>query len=521
MFAIPQTTSTTDVRNALRQQNDMRLLYEVSMILAETKHIEHVFLPVLEKMASFIGITRGTICILNRITGEIDIAEGYGFTSEQMEKAVYLPGEGITGKVVSTGNPVAIPRISEEPLFLNRTGARDEHIESQTSFICVPIKNGVEVIGTISIDIPYDGEPLGDRLCLLTIIAAAISQYVRLFQVTVEELKTLKEENIRLYAELEERHKREDICMCTSDVMRKTYQQVKVVSGTKATILLLGETGVGKERFAQEIHFYSPRANKPFIKVNCAAIPENLIESALFGHEKGAFTSAIQRQIGYFEKANEGTIFLDEIGELPLPLQAKFLRVIQEREFERVGGHETIQTDVRVIAATNRDLAELVKEGQFREDLYYRLSVFPIRIPPLRERKIDIMMFAGFFAKRFCAEYGKPAPSFTLTATDILNSHAWPGNIRELQNTIERAVILSQDGVIHSYHLPEGMHNQDGYISKRVGTLTEMLESLERDIIEKELRKTNGNMSKAARNLGVTDRILGLRVTKYKIIPKG
>ena len=236
---------------------------------------------------------------------------------------------------------------------------------------------------------------------------------------------------------------------------------------------------------------------------------------------KGAFTSAIQRQIGYFEKANEGTIFLDEIGELPLPLQAKFLRVIQEREFERVGGHETIQTDVRVIAATNRDLAELVKEGQFREDLYYRLSVFPIRIPPLRERKIDIMMFAGFFAKRFCAEYGKPAPSFTLTATDILNSHAWPGNIRELQNTIERAVILSQDGVIHSYHLPEGMHNQDGYISKRVGTLTEMLESLERDIIEKELRKTNGNMSKAARNLGVTDRILGLRVTKYKIIPKG
>ena len=287
MFAIPQTTSTTDVRNALRQQNDMRLLYEVSMILAETKHIEHVFLPVLEKMASFIGITRGTICILNRIMGEIDIAEGYGFTSEQMEKAVYLPGEGITGKVVSTGNPVAIPRISEEPLFLNRTGARDEHIESQTSFICVPIKNGVEVIGTISIDIPYDGEPLGDRLCLLTIIAAAISQYVRLFQVTVEELKTLKEENIRLYAELEERHKREDICMCTSDVMRKTYQQVKVVSGTKATILLLGETGVGKERFAQEIHFYSPRANKPFIKVNCAAIPENLIESALFGHEKG------------------------------------------------------------------------------------------------------------------------------------------------------------------------------------------------------------------------------------------
>jgi Nif-specific regulatory protein len=300
--------------------------------------------------------------------------------------------------------------------------------------------------------------------------------------------------------------------------MRRIHRQMNIVCNTKATVLLLGETGVGKERFANDIHYASLRAKMPFIKVNCAAIPENLIESVLFGHEKGSFTGAVQQQKGYFEQADGGTIFLDEIGELPLMLQSKFLRVLQERAFERIGGSETLHVDVRVIAATNCDLKKLVDDGTFRQDLYYRLSVFPIVIPPLRERKTDIMLLANHFAKRFGEEYGKPQLSFSVSTTNILNNYSWPGNIRELENTIERAVILSMDGVIHSYHLPEEIQQTAGNLMlRRVGTLPEVLESVERDMISEELKRTNGNMSKAAKNLGITERIMGLRIATYQL----
>jgi Nif-specific regulatory protein len=502
-----------------RQRDDLRLLYEVSVILSEMQNVESVFKSLLEKMASCIGIVRGAIAILNRVTGAIDIAEGYGLDREQLKKGCYLPGEGVTGKVVNTGNPIAVPKISEEPLFLNRTGARNMKEAYNTSFICVPIRLDAEVIGTISIDLPYSPDLLDDKVRLLTIVAASIAQFVRIYQISIEEVNELKAENSRLHAELQE-HCKKFTSIGKSEGMRRIHRQMITVCNTKATVLLLGETGVGKERFANDIHYASSRAKMPFIKVNCAAIPETLIESVLFGHEKGSFTGAIQQQRGYFEQANGGTIFLDEIGDLPLMLQAKFLRILQERTFERIGGSETIHVDVRVIAATNCDLKKLVDEGTFRQDLYYRLSVFPIVIPPLRERKIDIMLLADHFAKRFSEEYGKPMPSFSVSTTNILNSYTWPGNIRELENTIERGVILSNDNVIHSYHLPEEMQHIPGIIPRRLGTLPEVLESIEKEMIIEELKRSKGNMAKAAKNLGITERIMGLRIVKYHLKPK-
>ncbi|MDR1964358.1 MAG: sigma 54-interacting transcriptional regulator [Planctomycetaceae bacterium] len=512
--------TVSDSVNCARRRDELRLLYEVSIILSEMQNVESVFKSLLEKMASCIGIVRGAIAILNRVTGAIDIAEGYGLDREQLKKGCYLPGEGVTGNVVNTGNPIAIPRISEEPLFLNRTGARNMKEAHNTSFICVPIRLDIEVIGTISIDLPYSPDVLDDKVRLLTIVAASIAQFVRIYQISIEEVNELKAENSRLQAELQEQCKK-FTSIGKSEGMRRIHRQMITVCNTKATVLLLGETGVGKERFANDIHYASSRAKMPFIKVNCAAIPETLIESVLFGHEKGSFTGAVQQQKGYFEQANGGTIFLDEIGELPLMLQAKFLRILQERTFERIGGSETIHVDVRVIAATNSDLKKLVDDGTFRQDLYYRLSVFPIVIPPLRERKIDIMLLADHFAKRFSEEYGKSTPSFSVSTTNILNCYTWPGNIRELENTIERAVILSNDGVIHSYHLPEEMQNIPGMIPRRIGTLPEVLESIEKEMIVDELKRSRGNMAKAAKNLGITERIMGLRIAKYHLKPKG
>jgi Nif-specific regulatory protein len=496
---------------------ELQLLYEVSLILSESDTPQNAFRLLLEKMAATIGIKRGAISILNRITGEISIAEAFGLDPQLWKKGCYLPGEGITGKVVETGNPCVVSRIADEPQFLNRTGARTPEEALNTSFICVPVRAGNEVIGTISIDLPYSGKALDERFRLLSIISVFISHFVRSCQISVEEYEELKEQNTRLRTELLE-HQKRFTSVGKSEGMIRIRNQMLMVCNTNAAVLLLGETGVGKERFANDIHYASSRVDKPFVKVNCAAIPENLIESLLFGHEKGSFTGAVQQQKGYFEQADGGTIFLDEIGELPLVLQAKFLRVLQEKTFERIGGSETLHVDVRVIAATNVDLKKQVNAGTFRQDLFYRISVFPIRIPPLRERKADIMLLADLFAKRYGKEYGKPEVHFSVTATNMLNNYPFPGNIRELENAVERAVIMSPDGKIHSIHLPEEIRSAAGDVDfKHGGTLPEVLENIEKEMIADALQQSKGNHAKAARLLGITERIIGCRINKYQL----
>ncbi len=503
-----------------RELHEMRLLFEISTMLGAAVDLESGLSPILEKLALHLGIIRGTLTILNRTNGQIATEEAYGLDKTEMERGRYRLGEGITGKVIDSGEPAAIPRIADEPLFLDKTGARKNSDTRDISFVCVPIKIGSEVIGAISVDKPHDKKnSLDGDIRLLTIIASSISQAVRLRQVTQEEVEKLKNENTRLQEELHTRYKPASV-IGNSKMMRLLYRQMEQVSATTATVLLLGESGVGKEKIAHAVHYSSPRAGKPFIKLNCAAIPETLIESELFGHEKGAFTNAVTQRKGRFEMADCGTIFLDEIGEMPLAVQTKFLRILQEREFERIGGTETIRVNIRIIAATNRNLPELIKAGKFREDLYYRLNVFPLVVPPLRERKTDIMLLADHFIEKFSREHSKKIASISAPAGNLLMAYNWPGNVRELENCMERAVILSQDGIIHGYHLPPSLQSELPETSRPRGNLGALMDSVEREIIIEELDRCGGNLTRAAENLGITERMIGLRAAKYGLRKK-
>jgi len=303
----------------------------------------------------------------------------------------------------------------------------------------------------------------------------------------------------------------------TSDAMRSVYEMVDQVAPSDATVLITGESGTGKELVAAEIHRASRRSDGPLVKVNCAALPESIIESELFGHEKGAFTGAVNQRKGRFELAHGGSIFLDEIGELSPQVQVKLLRVLQEREIERIGGSSTVKVDVRVIAATNRNLEDELRAGRFREDLYYRLNVFPIRVPPLRERKSDIVLLADHFAEKYAERNGKLIRRISSPALDLLTSYHWPGNVRELENCIERAVILSMDKVIHSYHLPPSLQSAQSTNTEPTTTLDAALSRLEKELIIEALKIADGNMAAAARRLGITERQMGLRVHHYGI----
>jgi Nif-specific regulatory protein len=354
---------------------------------------------------------------------------------------------------------------------------------------------------------------------LLSIIASMIAQAVKLRQTIMEERQRLLEENTRLHEELRDRFRPANI-IGNSRAMQEVFNMVAQVSHSDTTVLIRGESGTGKELVAHAIHYNSHRAEKPFIKVNCAALPETVIESELFGHEKGAFTGAISTRKGRFELANGGTIFLDEIGDLSAATQIKLLRVLQEREFERVGGNETIRTNVRVITATNRNLETSMETGQFRPDLYYRLNVFPIHIPPLRDRKSDIMLLADYFVEKYSKQNGKSIKRISTPAIELFMSYHWPGNVRELENCIERAILLSTDEVIHGSHLPPSLQSAESTGTALQGTLPEALDNIERELILDALKSTKGNMAKAAKLLQITERIMGLRVQKHGIDPR-
>ena len=306
-----------------------------------------------------------------------------------------------------------------------------------------------------------------------------------------------------------------------SPAMRRIFDIVRKVAPSNATVLILGETGTGKELIAEAIHRNSARKEGPFVKVNCAALPENLLESELFGHERGAFTGADRQRIGRFELANEGTLFLDEIGTMSLAIQAKVLRVLQEREFERLGGTRTIRSDVRLIAATNRDLEEAIEAGEFREDLYYRLNVVTIRMPPLRERKEDIIPLATTFLERFARDMKKPLRGFSPGALRVLTRYNWPGNIRELENTIERAVLMSDGEIIEPRDIALGGNRPEE--QGRLGSILRLppegipLEEIEKMAILEALRMNDWVQKDAARFLGISSRVMNYKIQKYRI----
>lgn len=500
--------------------SELTLLFDISQILDQSMDLRDVVRPVLRSIAKHTGMVRGTLALIDRKTGELVIDAAHGLSSGQKERGRYLPGEGIIGRVVRTGRPMIVPKVSEEPLFLNRTKAREDLKKNEISFICVPIKVGNEVQGTLSVDQLFsESVSLDEDVRLLSIIASMISQAVRLRQESQEARERLVKENTRLQEELRDRFRPANI-IGRSKAMQGVFDMISQVAKSDTTVLIRGESGVGKELVGHAIHYNSHRASKPYVRVNCAALPENLIESELFGHEEGSFTGATSQRKGRFELANGGSIFLDEIGDLSPHTQVRLLRVLQEREFERVGGTDTFKVDVRVIAATNRNLEEMIEDNEFRQDLYYRLSVFPIQIPALRERPTDILELANHFVEKYSKSTSKGIKRISTPAIDMLTSYHWPGNVRELENCIERAVLLSQDDVVHGHHLPPTLQTAEASNTVMEGTLDGIVDQVEKEAIIEALKNARGNKAKAARSLGITERIMGLRVAKHAIKPK-
>jgi len=499
---------------------ELSLLFEISQILEKGMDLREAVGPVLAAIAKHTGMVRGTLTLVNRQTGELNIEQAHGLSPGQQDRGRYRPGEGIIGRVVKSGQPMVVPRISDEPGFLDRTGAREGLSKEDISFLCVPIKMGTETIGALSVDHLFvDSVLLDEDLRLLSIIASMIAQAVKMRQEALEERQRLLEENERLHQRLRDRFRPSNI-IGNSSAMQEVFDLIAQVAQSDSTVIIRGESGVGKELVAQAIHYNSPRSNRPFIKVNCAALPETVIESELFGHEKGAFTGAITQRQGRFELADGGSIFLDEIGDLSPVMQIRLLRVLQEREFERVGGTQTLKVNVRIIAATNRDLEEMMADERFRQDLYYRLNVFPIHIPPLRERRADILDLANHFVERYGKLNHKNVRRISTPAIDMLSSYHWPGNVRELENCIERAVLLTNDDVVHGHHLPPTLQTAEATDTGIKQTLQAALDSIERELIIEALKNCRGNMTKAAKELGVTERIMGLRIKKYGIHPR-
>lgn len=506
----------------MRQSEQLLVLYEISRILDETEDLKKILTPILQSLAEHTPVVRGAITLLNRNTDEILIESAVGLTDSQKKRGRYRIGEGITGSVVKTGTHVIIPDISSSSEYINKTGIEQSLLDENAllSFVSVPIKSGNETIGTLNImcrNLAHAELELYFKL--LSVIASMIARAVKIRQELREEKERLIAENDRLKQELRERFQPEHI-IGNSQVMQELFDMIAQVSTSEATVLIRGESGTGKELVAQEIHYNSHRSQMPFIKVNCAALPESIIESELFGHEKGAFTGAHAERKGRFELADSGSLFLDEIGELSPQMQVKLLRAIQEQEFERVGGTKTIKVNVRIIAATNRNLEEEMLRGTFREDLYYRLNVFPLHIPPLRERKTDIMLLCDHFIEKYNRKNRRSIKRITSSAIDLLMMYHWPGNVRELENCIERSVLLSRDDVIHAYHLPPSLQSADSSNTQLATTLVQAVEELERELIADALKHARGNRAKAARKLGITERIMGLRIEKYNIEPE-
>lgn len=509
-------TVKTDKPVVKREVEELTLLHEVSVILDRTLDLREVSAALLELLSENMGVLHGTISLFNRQTGELSIEAAHGLSSSQKERGVYRAGEGISGKVVETGKPVVVPRISKEPLFLDRTGARKK-IDKELSYICAPIKLNQEVVGTISIDRLFSSvDSLDEDLRLLRIISSMLAQAVKLRQQVAEERERLMEENERLQNELKERFRPTNI-IGNSKAMQDVYDLIAQVTKSDATVLIRGESGTGKELVAHAIHHNSLRAGRPYVKVNCAALPESILEAELFGYEKGAFTGALAQKKGRFEICQGGTIFLDEVGDFSPATQVKLLRVIQEREYERVGGTKTMRADVRILAATNRNLEEQVALGEFREDLYYRLNVFPVHLPPLRQRKSDILLLADYFIQKYADQNHKDIRRISTPAIDMLMAYHWPGNVRELENCIERAALLASDHVIHGHHLPPTLQTAEVSGTIQRGSLDDTLANIERELISEALKDARGNCSRAAQALGITDRIMGLRLKKYAI----
>ena len=526
-----------------RSEQELDILEQISQILGDGIELGQVFQRAMALLGEKLNFQRCALLIWDEATDQARIVAAVGLTNDEMQRGRYALGEGVTGRVVASGKSEIIRDISKNTDFLNRTGSRPMSAQGPVySFLCVPIKEGDRVVGAISVDKPFSDEAtLAADARLLKIITGEISQTIRIHHLVQLEKDQLLAENQQLRDNLHSKYKFDNI-IGTSPAMMDVLATIAQVAPSRATVLLLGETGVGKELIAKATHFNSPRKDKPFIRVNCGALSPQLLESELFGHIKGAFTGAIRDKIGRFEAADGGSIFLDEIGTLTQELQVKLLRVLQEREFERVGDNHTVKINVRVIAATNLDLEEEVRKGTFREDLYYRLNVVTINIPPLRVRREDIPKLIDHFLDRFNKENARSVSKINRDVLNTLLRYPWPGNVRELENAVERAVVLATGVDFTEDLLPlqirmfaqqvrgdttgdsiEGLTNKlAGQAVKELaheeGRIFErMVGTLERQLIIEALEHMGGVKTRAADFLGINRNTLNKKVRELNI----
>nr|WP_321443203.1 nif-specific transcriptional activator NifA [uncultured Cohaesibacter sp.] len=424
-------------------RQELDTLYQVSQLLGRSLNLEETSQEVLKLLHEEGRLHYGMICLADEASGDLKITDMHQDHSIYTKNVRYQPGEGIVGTILRENKLILVRRIADEPRFLDRLGMYDP----DRPFIGAPIFTGGDgAVGVLAVQ-PNNGDRfLEDNAKLVQMIASLIGRVLQLSSAVQAEQNELRAERDSLRRRVKRQHGFENI-VGETEAMRMVFDQVRLVAKWNTTVLIRGESGTGKELIANAIHYNSPRAPEPILKLNCAALPDNLLESELFGHEKGAFTGATSMRKGRFEEADGGTLFLDEIGEISPAFQSKLLRVLQEGEFERVGGNKTIKVDVRIIAATNKDLEASIENGDFREDLYYRLNVMAIKMPSLQDRMDDIPELARFLIAKIGNQQGRPL-TLKDSAIRLLMRHTWPGNVRELENCLERASVMSPNGVI-------------------------------------------------------------------------
>lgn len=501
--------------------SEIVVLREIASAVARERNVHKLLEEVIQILERTMGMLRGTFTLLDG--DELRIAaSSRGLNSEERALGRYHIGEGITGLVAKTGRSEVVVDVRKDRRFLNRTRARK--VNEPLSFVCVPLRHAGQVIGTLSVDRIMTGETseLGRDVALLEIIANLCAEAASVCREQGVEQEALRDENARLRNMLSENLGR---IVGNAPEMRAVYEQIRQVAPSEATVLIRGSSGTGKELVAKAIQALSSRKDKPFVVLNCAALPESLVESELFGHEKGAFTDARERRIGRAEAADGGTLFLDEIGDLSIPVQVKLLRFIQERTFSRVGSNAELTSNVRFIAATSRNLEDLMAKKLFREDLYYRLSVFPIVLPDLADRPDDILLLAQHFLSKMRLKYGKNVTRFSVPAITMLQAYSWPGNVRELENCIERSVLTAKDDCIHGYNLPPALQAAGGVFESQFDnadgeslTMADRVAAYERRLLEDALRRHGGNQSAAGRELGISPRMMCYKMKKAGIV---
>jgi Nif-specific regulatory protein len=508
--------SVSQAKDHTNETRRLATLLEISQALSGVLNLKaalHSVLDILERRHQVAG---GAVLLVERDSKDVHVEAAGGIKLPGQRGRTRGEGSGVTERVLDSAKAVVVPRVSQEPNLAPPPTERSR-AERELSFVAVPVILGRRPAGTLEVVLPFKSDRDYQRsLEFYRVVASMIAQAIKVSRMVEADRHKLAEENEHLRDELRERYAFRNI-IGNSAPIQQVYEQVAQVARTNTTVLIRGESGTGKEMIAHAIHYNSPRAKKPFIKVSAAALPESLIESELFGYERGAFTGAQATKKGRFELAEGGTLFLDEIGDLNPSTQVKLLRVLQEREIERLGGTTSIKINVRLIAATHQPLETLMEEGRFRADLYYRLAVFTIFAPPLRERKPDIMLLADHFVEKYAREHGKRIRRVSTPAIDMLTSYHWPGNVRELENTIERSVLVCDGGVIHGHHLPPTLQTAEASDTVQRQSLTDSVAAFERDLLQDALKTTRGNRAHAARLLDTTERIFNYKVRRYSI----